>query len=244
MFDWLTQPVATAIAGTLGFLGGKTTNTAQQESADKQMEFQERLSNSAYQRQVADLDAAGLNPMLAYIKGGGASTPSGAQATFQNPVLAGSSAAQVAASTVKSFSETENVDADTINKRASRFLIEAQTQVAGASADEKRTNINNLEMQAKKISEEIKNIPFEGDRLIAVAKNLTASTSLIADQAKTEQQRAVQMKFLALKTMLESDLLGADVKAVEAADNFGRESGQYRPAVQMLVDLIRLLKSR
>lgn len=63
----------------------------------KNRRFQERMSSTAHQREVYDLQKAGLNPILSS-KLGGSSTPGGSQATLQTPDLVNSAISMASAS--------------------------------------------------------------------------------------------------------------------------------------------------
>lgn len=107
-----------AIGGGLGILGGTLANQASQRAAREQMQFQENMSSSAHQREVRDLRAAGLNPILSATHGG-ASTPSGSTYTAQN-VAQGAVSSALEVRRIKD--QLDNIRADTRVKDAERVL--------------------------------------------------------------------------------------------------------------------------
>lgn len=103
------------IASGLGtFFGQREANEANERIARENRAFQERMSNTAYQRAADDLEKAGLNRILAL--GSPASSPSGSTATMQNAIGAG----------VNSALGAKRLQEDIRTMQASRKLMDKQ----------------------------------------------------------------------------------------------------------------------
>jgi len=154
--DWLTAG-ASLVGGLLGFEGQEKTNAANSAQSAAQMDFQERMSSTSYQRAVADMQKAGLNPMLAYSQGG-ATTPGGSQAVMGNSAAAGVSGAQAAIQQSLSRAQVDNTVANTDKAEAEAALT--------------RVRANTEAVEIMKRQQEVLNSGTTGEQLREIVRYL------------------------------------------------------------------------
>lgn len=142
--------VTAAIIGGIGTLAGAGIGAASQNSAnatnvseaEKNRNFQERMSSSAFQRSRADMVAAGINPILAHT---GASAPGGAQAQVQSEIDGNSIGAAA-----------RELSIDREMKSAQKNLTDMQTNLAEEGTFKTAADRANTQTNTHLVSEKIK----------------------------------------------------------------------------------------
>lgn len=111
-------------SAALDFAGGLIRNKSEKDEAKRNRAFQEHMSSTAYQRSMADMKKAGLNPILAG-KLGGASTPSGSKANFGNPFEGAAGKVQQAQMT-KALLEKAQAEANSAKELATQNRMDTE----------------------------------------------------------------------------------------------------------------------
>ena len=136
--------------------GANSANKANKDLSREQMAFQERMSSTEVQRRVADLRAAGLNPMLAAMDG--ASSPSGSMARMENPAKDVVSDVSSASGAAVQRKQLEQMDAQTrlINEQAATTRAQRlETIPSGAQAS--AAQVQKAEADIQLLAQEFKN---------------------------------------------------------------------------------------
>lgn len=238
------------VTGALGFLGGERRNQQQQQAADAANAFSAQQYATRYQTTVKDMQAAGLNPMLAYQQGTGSAQPSGQMAQYQDTI----------SPAVASFQ--------------SQNLQESQAEANYGSAAQARANVKLMNETVNKTKQEVQNLQTTNDQTEAVIKNLgqqyenmvaeNVNTKLIASQIRATTRKILQEipqiksqellnKAEALRagstTELqhaqtdvqnkESQLKQLDLKAAQNMGNIGRSMKEVKPVLDILIPFLK-----
>lgn len=186
---------------------GQTANAMNfsASQAQNQMAFQRDMSSTSWQRAIADMSAAGLNPMLAYQQGG-ASSPSGsagsgmvgggASASGVMPQLenelasfgngAGLAGAMSAAQIERLAAETDKIRAETVTEQRRGDVMHYEIRNKIEEIYGRMANTDLTREEIRKVKEEIALTVQRTD--IATAEAFLTKLEMLVKEAQSESE--------------------------------------------------------
>lgn len=207
-------------------------------------DWQERMSNTAYQRRMDDLKAAGINPMLA-ISQGGASVSGGASASF-TPVQAGlvssaSSIRQAGAAEAQAVTSARSVDVN--EKQVDAVVAKTKQEVENLKSVNSQVlqATDNLRQEYQNLVKQGLNLTEVGNQIRKTIEKMDGEIKLLGNQTLTEHFRKFLVENQA-KTEFEMQLLRKAEAEIAGVESRGAQSfGEVGNTVKHLRPFLELL---
>lgn len=189
--------------------------------AQKNRDWQERMSSSAHQREVRDLIAAGLNPVLSVTGGSGAAVTSGATASSSAPSGAmgnvdNSATGAIAGLFGSLLSSFLSLEATRVSAQSNQAVADKYTAMSKYTAElgaQTQLTTANIQAMAQKYTADahLAGTKYAADQSAAAAK-VSASIHAAAQKYGYDVQSMTQKDIAAFNASVNKDLQEAGFK--------------------------------
>lgn len=239
----IAAPILGGIAADI--LGGSATRRAQKDAnntniqlAKENRDWEERMSNTSWQRGVEDMKAAGMNPMLAYSQGG-SSTPNVSAATVRPEDGLGRSVSSASGKAMQALAVAQaqaNIDLTKANTLKATEEAKTAATTAGNAPERQRNEINLINKQVEEVIQRFQLTESQRRQLEKMLPGLIEQQReqirLTGNQATTASKEA-QLKEYALPSAK------AEAEVWETLGAAGRGANVGANALQQIIAIIR-----